>query len=206
KPSLDGTDLSKIADPDGKLLFVEFVTMVKNHGAGHIPYLWPKPGSKEPVHKISYVKGFASWGWIIGTGIYIDDMEETFWKNASVSAGLAIILLVFLISISYFIIRSITIPINFTSKALHDIAAGDGDLRQRLDIDGKDEISKLSTAFNEIVSKIQNTIISVDSATKKLADATIQLSESSQQGSSQMEQQYNETTQVATAVTEMSTT
>ncbi len=206
KPSLDGTDLSKIADPDGKLLFTEFVTMVKNHGAGHIPYLWPKPGSEEPVQKISYVKGFTPWGWIIGSGIYIDDVEVSFWKNATILGGFAIILLIFLISISFYIIRSITLPINVTSKALNDIAAGEGDLRQRLDIDGKDEISTLSTAFNEFVSKIQNTIISVDSATKKLADATIQLTETSQQGSSEMEQQSNETNQVATAVTEMSAT
>ncbi len=206
KPSLDGTDLSKIADPDGKLLFMEFVTIVKNHGAGHVPYLWPKPGSEEPVQKISYVKGFTPWGWLIGSGIYIDDLKVIFWKNASVLGGLAMILLIFLISISFYIIRSITLPINVTSKAMNDIAAGDGDLRQRLDIDGKDEISTLSTAFNEFVSKIQNTIISVDSATNKLADATIQLTETSQQGSSEMEQQYNETNQVATAVTEMSTT
>ncbi|MCP4270886.1 MAG: methyl-accepting chemotaxis protein [Gammaproteobacteria bacterium] len=206
KPSLDGTDLSKIADPDGKLLFMEFVTIVKNHGAGHVPYLWPKPGSEEPVQKISYVKGFTPWGWLIGSGIYIDDLKVIFWKNASVLGGLAMVLLIFLISISFYIIRSITLPINVTSKAMNDIAAGDGDLRQRLDIDGKDEISTLSTAFNEFVSKIQNTIISVDSATNKLADATIQLTETSQQGSSEMEQQYNETNQVATAVTEMSTT
>jgi len=206
KPSLDGKDLSTIADPDGKLLFMEFVKVVKNQRAGHVPYLWPKPGSDDPVQKVSYVKGFAPWGWILGTGIYLDDVEQTFWKNTSVSAGLASTLLIFLIICSYFIIRSITLPINLTSLALNDIAAGEGDLRQRLDVEGKDEINVLSTAFNKFISKIQDTIISVDSATKKLADATIQLSETSEQGSSDMEQQYNETHQVAAAVTEMSAT
>src|SRR3546814_14142160 len=78
---LVGKNLSDIKDPDGKHLFVEFVETVKRNGAGFVSYLWPKPGSDRPVPKISYVKGFAPWGWVIGTGIYIDDIERIFQRE-----------------------------------------------------------------------------------------------------------------------------
>ncbi len=48
---------------------------MKAQGAGFVDYLWPQPGAEQPVPKISYVKGFAPWGWIIGSGIYIDDVN-----------------------------------------------------------------------------------------------------------------------------------
>ncbi len=72
---LVGKDVSANADPNGKRLFVEFTRVVRSEGAGFVDYLWPKPGHDKPVPKISYVKGYAPWGWVIGTGIYIDDVE-----------------------------------------------------------------------------------------------------------------------------------
>lgn len=82
KPELEGKDMSQLKDPDGKLLFNEFVAVVRKDGAGFVDYLWPKPGAKDPVPKVSYVKGFAPWGWIIGTGIYIDDVNAHFRSEA----------------------------------------------------------------------------------------------------------------------------
>jgi methyl-accepting chemotaxis protein len=82
KPQLDGQDLSKIKDKNDTPLFIEFVKTVKANGAGFVNYLWPKPGQDEPVEKISYVKGTDSWGWIVGTGLYIDDVDEIFNRNA----------------------------------------------------------------------------------------------------------------------------
>lgn len=75
KPELNGKDLSKMADSNGKLLFLEMVDTVKNKGGGFVKYTWPKPNSEESVQKISYVKEFKPWGWIIGNGVYIDDIE-----------------------------------------------------------------------------------------------------------------------------------
>ncbi|RYF46282.1 MAG: hypothetical protein EOO27_39710, partial [Comamonadaceae bacterium] len=77
RPELDGKNLSENKDPTGKRLFVAFVDMVKQNGAGFVPYLWPKPGATDPVQKISYVKGFAPWGWVIGSGVYVDTVAAT---------------------------------------------------------------------------------------------------------------------------------
>ncbi|MBD3220637.1 PAS domain S-box protein [bacterium] len=76
RPDLEGRDLSDFADPTGKLIFVEMVRLVREQGAGHVDYMWQwmdDPGRIVP--KISYVKGFEPWGWIIGTGVYTDDID-----------------------------------------------------------------------------------------------------------------------------------
>jgi methyl-accepting chemotaxis protein len=75
KPELNGTDLKEYRDPKGKALFVEFVKACKEKGEGFVDYLWPKYGAKDPQPKLSFVRLFAPWNWVIGTGLYIDDVE-----------------------------------------------------------------------------------------------------------------------------------
>ena len=82
KPELEGKDMSALKDPNGKLLFNEFVAVVKKDGKGFVDYYWPKPGEKDPVAKISYVMGFAPWGWVVGSGIYLDDVNKIFREEA----------------------------------------------------------------------------------------------------------------------------
>lgn len=82
RPELNGQDLSGNKDPNGLALFVEFVRTVKAQGAGFVPYMWPKAGSDTPVEKTSYVKGFEPWGWVIGSGVYIDTVNAAIWQRA----------------------------------------------------------------------------------------------------------------------------
>ena len=79
KPEMNGNDISAFKDPNGKTLFVDMVDVVKKDGAGFVPYEWPKPGFDRPQPKLSYVAGFAPWGWVIGTGVYIDDLNAQAW-------------------------------------------------------------------------------------------------------------------------------
>lgn len=74
-PDLEGKNLAEDKDPTGKHLFLEMVEVVKMNGEGFVTYMWPRPASKEPVPKLSYVKLFKPWGWIIGSGIYVDDVQ-----------------------------------------------------------------------------------------------------------------------------------
>ena len=76
KPELDGTDAGAIRDPSGKAPFSEMVNVVRTAGAGFVYYDWSRPGSDRPVAKISYVKGYQPWGWVIGSGVYVDDIDE----------------------------------------------------------------------------------------------------------------------------------
>lgn len=76
RPDLEGADLSGFGDPEGKLLFVEMVHVVQREGAGYVSYMWQwKDESARIVPKLSYVKGFAPWGWILGTGVYTEDVD-----------------------------------------------------------------------------------------------------------------------------------
>ena len=76
RPDLEGTDLSTLADPRGALLFVDMVSIVEREGAGYVQYMWQwKDDSARIVPKLSFVKGFEPWDWIIGTGVYTEDVD-----------------------------------------------------------------------------------------------------------------------------------
>ena len=96
KPELEGSDVSNLKDITGKRFIVACVETVQAHGAGFVYYLWPKPGHQQAEQKLSYVKGFAPWGWIIGSGIYLDDVNAIFWSSARhyALAGMAVFLVI----------------------------------------------------------------------------------------------------------------
>ncbi|WP_341251212.1 cache domain-containing protein [Euzebya pacifica] len=81
KAELEGQDVSMLEDADGTRLFVEFVDVVEADGAGFVDYLWPKPGEEDAQPKVSYVAAFEPWDWVVGTGIYIDDIDTQFWAK-----------------------------------------------------------------------------------------------------------------------------
>jgi signal transduction histidine kinase len=75
RPDLEGKNVAKFTDPSGRHMFAEMVEITKKSGSGFVDYLWQwkeDPGHIAP--KISYVKRFDPWGWIIGTGIYVEDV------------------------------------------------------------------------------------------------------------------------------------
>lgn len=75
-PKLNGQDLSKTKDPNGVFLFNEMVKVAQAEGEGFVDYHWPKPGFEEPQPKLSYVRAFKDWSWILGTGIYVEDIDN----------------------------------------------------------------------------------------------------------------------------------
>lgn len=77
RSDLEGKDISNFSDPNGKRLFLDFVSTVDRHGSGFVDYEWQwMDDPNRIVPKISFVKGFAPWGWVIGTGVYINDVEH----------------------------------------------------------------------------------------------------------------------------------
>ncbi len=136
RTELDGTDLSNNKDPDGKYLFVEFVKMVKANGAGIIYYMWPKPGSDKPVPKVSYVKGFEPWGWVIGSGVYADSVDAIIIKRAMGLAAGSIILVAILLLISVAITRGLLRQLggepSYAASVMQSIAQGDLDVEVQL--------------------------------------------------------------------------
>jgi methyl-accepting chemotaxis protein len=121
---LIGTDIGGITDPTGKRLFVDMIEQVKREGTGFVPYMWPKPGMERPVDKISYVRGFQPWGWIVGSGIYADDTAAQ--VRASLS-GLLIgtVVITVIVGLTATVIgRSVSRPTLALAGAMERIAAG----------------------------------------------------------------------------------
>ncbi|QTH72377.1 methyl-accepting chemotaxis protein [Pseudoalteromonas xiamenensis] len=204
KPALNGQSLANNQDPDGKKLFVEMVNIVTKQGAGFIPYKWPKPGKDKPVDKISYVKGFKPWQWIIGSGIYLDtiDASHAELRNFMLfDVGLIILLL---IALSVVIGRSIVTPVNRAVSMMKNIAEGEGDLTQRLELKGSDEIAELATYFNSYTEKMRRSMQSVSHNAIEVERLAIQVDGASHKNLRFIEEQSDSSRQIATAVEEMS--
>jgi len=111
RPDLNGTDLNNYIDPNGKKLFVEAVNVVTKQEQGYINYQWQwKDDSLRIVPKLSYVKGFKEWGWILGTGIYLEDVknEISILKNRLLRIS-SIIIAIIVITLLYVIKQSLRI-------------------------------------------------------------------------------------------------
>lgn len=148
KPALDNTNVLGMQDPDGKYLFQEFVDIVKAKGEGVVSYQWPKPGLDAPQPKISFVKGFQGWNWIIGTGVYADDLQEI--KQGIYMKVLTISGIIILCSLA--LIALIVIPLNRTLREIitHTDNYRNLDFRQSININSKDELGEIATAFDSV--------------------------------------------------------
>ena len=76
KPALNGKDLSAFKDDAGKQIFSEFAALAKKEGEGFVDYVWAKPGFEKPQPKVSFIKLFNPYNWVVGTGEYVSDVSS----------------------------------------------------------------------------------------------------------------------------------
>lgn len=95
RPELQGQGGDAVRDANGLLVMMEAARIGQSSsGQGFFTYVWAKPGETEPVDKISYVQKFAPWGWVVCSGLYIDDLRNDFLANVGkVALGLGAMLL-----------------------------------------------------------------------------------------------------------------
>ena len=202
-PKLDGKDLSAIKDPDGVAIFNEMVALAKTQGSGNLAYRWPKPGAEEPVAKTSYVQVFEPWSWVIGSGVYIDDIQAEFqaqvWKASA--AGLTIAL--FMVVLVRLIARSIARPLKEAVQAMSNIASGESDLTRSLDTHGRDEVTELARHFNTFTTKLRTVIRHLQSTATALEQSSTQIGNDATQAQQRCQQQASQMDQVATAINEV---
>ncbi|RJE73719.1 chemotaxis protein [Pseudoalteromonas sp. MSK9-3] len=205
KPQLDGKSLTNSKDPDGTRLFVEMVSVVKKQGEGFVPYKWPKPGAQTPVDKISFVKGFTPWQWIIGSGVYLDTIDAAFSELRWLMIIDVVVIIIILAVLSSVISNSVLHPIRLAADMMKDISQGQGDLTQQLDEHGNDEISRLSRYFNSYTEKMRHSIAQVAENTRHVEQFADQVDDAGKVNLTHIEQQDDNSRQVATAVEQMST-
>jgi methyl-accepting chemotaxis protein len=122
KPELNGTDLTDNADPNGKHLFVEFVRAVQAdpEGRATVGYQWPRPGHDKPVDKVSYVALHPRWGWVVGAGIYTDQVEAAVSGVLLMMAGAGAIGAALCAALAVLLARRLAKPLQASVRALSD--------------------------------------------------------------------------------------
>ncbi len=204
KPELDGQDLTNIRDSSGKAMFVEFVKAAQSPDGGYVRYLWPKPGEQMPVEKLSFVKKFEPWGWVLGTGIYINDVNAAWRQNTVKACGLALACLLAVMVISYGTARSMLWRVSEMVRRVEDMAEGEGDLTKRIEIATNDEIGELAKWINAFVERLHEMIKSVAENARQVADASEQLSNTSEQIAANAQETSAQAKMVSDAVVQVS--
>ncbi|MCK5312830.1 MAG: methyl-accepting chemotaxis protein, partial [Desulfobacteraceae bacterium] len=216
KPEIQGKNMINVQDPNGKYLFKELNRVAaENIEGGFVTYMWPKPGSEEPVEKLSFCKRLEGWDWNIGTGIYVDDVAAALAKkekdvqNDITKAIFKIVTIVLLImiaaiAISYFVIvKGVVGPIKKIIEMLKDIAEGEGDLTKRIEDNSGDETEELANWFNKFIGNTQEMISNVKKDSEKLNQSSQNLSGISDNMNKSAENTSSKANTVAAASEEM---
>ncbi|MFZ5444118.1 MAG: methyl-accepting chemotaxis protein [Myxococcota bacterium] len=161
KPELDGKDLSAFADPKGKRLFVEMAEVARRAGAGRVDYLWPKPGHQEPVPKASWVVLQREWGWVVGAGVYTDDVATQVMRVVAwpIVVGTCFVLLSTLVG--WWLARRLSTPLQLSVRSLRTAA---------------DEVRRASAAVASIAQSLatgaSSSAAAVQQSTTAMADVS----------------------------------
>ncbi|WP_397458865.1 methyl-accepting chemotaxis protein [Pseudomonas asplenii] len=202
-PKLEGQDLSGVKDPDGYALFNEMVTLAKAKGGGMINYRWPKPGASAPVQKTSYVQLFEPWGWIIGSGVYIDDLQAEFYDQVRDASLIGTAIALLLAVLVWLIGRSIVSPLQETVQAMANIASGESDLTRTLDTHGQDEVTQLARHFNAFTNKLRGVVSQLQASASELGQSSGDLGSNALQAQARSQQQSQQMEMVATAINQV---
>lgn len=204
KPELDQTNVLDIKDPDGKFIFREFIEVVKSKGSGEVKYQWPKPGSDAPQPKVSFVRGFENWQWIIGTGVYVDDLAAIQRDIYTKVLSVALVIIV----CSFILIALIVIPLN---KTLRDIILRSDqyrnlDFRESLAVTSKDEFGEISGAFNSIREGLKHLLESMIKTSEDLDIEARSISKDMSHLESNVGHTLNSTSDISAIIEETSAT
>ncbi len=156
RPDLVGKDMSSTADEDGVYYFREFVRVCKADGSGVVAYRWPRAAGENPVPKVSYVARFAPWDWVVGTGVYLDDVATA--ANHQVLLLTAVVVLLgalILLLAALFVRRQVTQPLQGAVTCLQQVAEGNLTVRAPA---GSGEIGLLAAGINHLCDNLETLI------------------------------------------------
>lgn len=187
-PHLNDTNVLSIKDAKGKALFVELVDTANRSGSGFVDYYWARGNSDEAVHKISVIEKDHQWNWLVGTGVYTDDIETDLKQALTtllwVASAALLILGIMLISIA----TSISKQLSALVKGVNHVA-DHLDLGKDLKVSGNNEISQVSLAINRLLNRFKTSTSTVIDSTHTLSAASEELAAIANQTSSSMEEQ-----------------
>jgi len=207
-PRLEGTNQSELRDPNGVYIVREITRICREKGEGFVHYMWKMPGQEVMKPKITFVKAVPSRSWIIGTGIYVDDIDVAVAKergtirrevmNSIVEyVAITLIFLVILLTMTFFLVnRFIAGPIESITGMLKNF---NNDLTVTIPVTTADEVGELARWFNEHIAKLNQIIGKILAVTGKIHSHASIIA-------STMDQQSGFTTELSSSVVEISST
>lgn len=181
-----GTNRIGEKDKQGRSYVADLVGAAKR-GGDTTRYSFDKPGTKILADKIGYAKGFEPWKWMVGTGVYVDDIDsmvavhrrEVGSRTRTVILGTVLLALVAMGLVSaatILALRKALAPLDALQGGMAKAASGDADLRLRLEVLHDDEVGKVSRSFNAFLASLQGTVSQVGNTTRTLSATTEELS------------------------------
>jgi methyl-accepting chemotaxis protein len=145
-PKIEGLNLIANVGPDGRAVTAEVVAGAKAHGEGVIRHLWARPGEpKVLVEKLGYYKAFPYFNAVLGTGVFIDDINAAFYELATKYAIAVGIMILLTIALTWQIGRTIVVPLKSLGVSMQKLAAGDT-ASSIVGLDRSDEIGGMAAA------------------------------------------------------------
>lgn len=206
-PETEGVDLSTLGRPGSVNVIQEMVDQARIQGSGHYEYDWVKPGGDigvdDPVRRLAAFTHFKPWDYMIGTGIYLTEMEGRFRNQLIWALSVVAVIVLLMVGIIYIIGRSITQPLNLVVQAMGDIADGEGDLTRTLDDNARDELSLLARHFNTFTGTLRKLISQLGDGANQMITASQQLDQISNASLTGMSRQSERMELMATAINEI---
>lgn len=210
-----GGNFINMTDTQGNYLIRDLINNAKKNQFSI--YYFPKPGESQPLPKLSYSVYLPQWDLTIGTGFYTDDVDteiaameqraeeqltSSLWTLASIASVIVIIVGIMVVLLN----RSIMHPLDILDKSIRSFASGDADLTARMESFNIPEFARLSHNFNTFVASLQEIIQRVHQVGQQVVSETDAMTQRAAQVDDLASNQREETEQVATAMTEMTTT
>ncbi|ENM5827241.1 methyl-accepting chemotaxis protein [Vibrio metoecus] len=216
KPELEGKNLYGMKDENGVAVIAGLIDASKT-GDGFLYFSWHKPTINAQAPKLGYAEYLPKWDWVLGTGIYIDDVDQQvqakrqereaeLYDQTVYAISMSVFgLLITIIAVGFVVSRGIA-PLQHVVSSLQDVAAGGGDLSARLKVESQDEIGDVAKAFNAFMDKLHPMIEQLRCSAISVEQAAQDLDKQTSAASQKMGHHCLETEKVVAAVTEMSAT
>jgi|GEM_PF-184266 len=156
RPEWEGTNKLDMRDSDGVPLIKELIDAART-GGGVVHYRFPRGGAGDPEPKVSWAAPFEPWGWMVGTGVYVSDVNDATWRLAGVLLTGAALVLVLAAVVAVIVLRGILGPISRLTGNMTTLSSGDLGVEIG-DQDRGDEIGAMARAvevFKENSLKIE---------------------------------------------------
>lgn len=200
---LIGSDVSTIKDESGLAIFPAMKRAIQTDGI--VNYIWPKPGSDQAEPKITVAGYFPEWNWIIGTGVYVDDIEDAFSEIVIVIVGQFMAVLFIVTALTWVIASNVSRPLVSLSRLIARIGE-DKDLRLRSDIQNTSETGTIAGSVNGLLEQFQSSIKAITDSSEQLTVESENLAASAHDTHIAIEEQTLQIELIATAMNEMSAT